>query len=212
MKALIISILLIFTLPTFAEFELRSESTFESELKNRFHFSYGMKPSLGSSQDVNAITLSYGREWDKDFWLNGHFQSVGIKFRDLAQNNPSATNATDFDLEDQSEKLNILGAGFLYRSYYVAELLPFNLYELTGASITYSTFKEKVGGESFKGPGIRAMYAVMKPIGDYTHIGVHFDYNLGSLKRDANDDNETSSQRSLTTSWMSFGFDISFFL
>lgn len=208
--AIILTQFLVFS--TLAEFELKSESTFEPEFKNRFHLSFGLNPSMGRSQDIKAVTLSYAREWEENFWVTAHYQLTGIKFRDLAENNPTATNVATSDIEEEAERLNTVGLGLLYKSRYITYLLPFNLYELTGASITYSALNEKVGSESFKGPGIRAMYAVMKPIGEYTHLGIHFDYNLSSLKRAANGDDETSSQRGFSASWMTVGFDLSFFL
>lgn len=203
---------LLYSFSAMAEFELKSESTFEPEFNNRFNLNFGLNPSLGRSQDIKAITLSYAREWEKNFWVLAHYQLTGIKFRDLAENNPTATNVANADIEEEAERLNSIGLGLGHQSRYIATLLPFDLYEFTEAAITYSSFTEKIGSESFKGPGIKAKYTVLKPIGRYTHLGLSLDYNLISFKRAANNDEETSSQRGFSASWLTFGFDLTFFL
>lgn len=198
--------------PTNAEFELKSESSFAPEFNNRFSIGFGLNPSIGRSQDIKTLSFSYAREWDDNFWVIGSYLLTGIKFSDLAENNSSATNVSTELIEDEAERLNSLGIGVGYSSRYIANLIPFDLYEFTEALVTYSRFSEKVGEESFSGPGFMAKYSVIKPIGNYTHLGLHFDYNLSSFKRAAENDEETSSQRGFSASWMTFGFNVIFFL
>ncbi len=211
----IILVIFLFTIsisPVSAEFELKSESSFTPEFNNRFHLGFGLNPSLGRSQDIKAITLSYARQWDHEIWINGLFQSTGIKFKDLANNNQSATALTTDDLQEEAESITTLGIGLGHRSDYIALLLPLNLYEYTEAYATYSTFNEKLSDKSFSGPGLKTKFTIIKPIGEYTHLGVHGEYNFTSYKRAQDNDDESSSERSLNASWMSVGFDLIFFL
>lgn len=194
-----------------AEFELKSESSYNPEFNNRYTFILGLNPSLARSQDVKSFQFAYGRKIDETFWVDGFFQSTNASFRDIGENNASATGVSDVDINEASEKLTLFGVGVQYKSRYSAILLPFDLYETSTASLVYATMSEDAGGKSFSGPGLKAKFSIMKPLGNYTHIGLNMDYNLLTLKR-AQDGTETSSARSLTASWLTLGFDISFFL
>jgi hypothetical protein len=96
---------------------------------------------------------------------------------------------------------------------YAQTLLPFNdIYELMAANITYNSYKEDYSGRTFSGPGILAKFSVYKKFNEYFSAGAHFNYNLAVVKRAAENDEETNSQRSLTLGFLTLGFDISFYL
>lgn len=196
---------------TLAEFELKSESSYNPEFNNRYSFIFGLNPSLGRSQDVKSMQFAYGRKWDETLWVDAFFQSTNASFRDIGENNAQATGVSNADIYTASEKLSLFGLGVQYKSRYSAILLPFDLYETTTASLVYATMSEDAGGKSFSGPGFKAKFSVMKPLGNYMHVGLNMDYNLLTLKR-AQEGTENGSARSLTASWLTLGFDISFFL
>lgn len=210
-KIIIILLGFIYSTIALAEFELKSESSYNPEFNNRYTFILGLNPSLARSQDVKSFQFAYGRKWDETIWVDAFFQSTNASFRDIGENNMAATGVSDVDIYAASEKLSLVGIGVQYISRYSAILLPFDLYESTTASLVYATMSEDAGGKSFSGPGLKAKFSIMKPLGDYTHVGLNMDYNLLTLKR-SQEASETSSARSLTASWLTLGFDISFFL
>ena len=134
-------------------------------------------------------------------------------FKKFSANNPTATGATDTQLEDQQNSLTTIGVGIARETRYAQTLLPLDdIYELMAANLTYNSYKEDFSGKSFSGPGLMAKFSVYKRFGDYFSAGAHFNYNLAVVKRAQDVDTETNSKRSLTLGFLTMGIDLSFYL
>lgn len=134
-------------------------------------------------------------------------------FNKISTNNSLATGLDSSLLYNTSTSLTTLGLGIGRETRYAQTLLPFEeIYELMSADLTYNIFNESVSGKSFTGPGLLAKFSLYKKFSDYMSLGTQFTYNLASVKRAAEVDTETSSSRALTLSYLTLGFDLSFYL
>lgn len=190
---------------------IRNEE-FSPTHSNRYSFMLGLNPSLTNSADITNFTFSYGKKLE-NFWLDTNILITSGLFDELSANNFSATHATDAQLIDQKNKLTTIGIGIGRESQYIGTIIPLDdIYEYSAANLTYTSYKEGFAGESFSGPGLLAKFVASKKINNYFSAGAHFNYNLAVVKRSAENDRETSSQRSLTIGYLTVGIDLSFFL
>lgn len=211
--ALFFSILL-FTNTAMAveEINLKTESEFIPTYENRFSLNLGMNPSLTKSSDVANFAFSYEKKLDT-FWLDTNLLVTSGVFNKISTNNSPATGLTDNQLLDTKSSMITLGAGVARTSQYTKTLIPFNnLYEVIAADITYNVFKEPTSGKSFSGPGILAKFTLNNKFSEYFSAGAQLTYTLATVKRASETDAETSSAKSLTSSYLTVGFDISFYL
>ncbi|MGZ3808200.1 MAG: hypothetical protein ACXVCE_08945 [Bacteriovorax sp.] len=194
------------------ELVLNTESPFNPTHQNRFSFLVGVNPSITKARDVTNFLFSYGNKMN-DFWFDSNFQITSGVFQKLTTNNPTATGLGDVQLLDSKSTLTTIGMGVGRESRYVQTLLPFNdIFEMMAANITYNIYKESTSGKSFSGPGLLAKFSVYKRFSEYLSFGTQFNYNLAVVKRAQDVDSETSSARSLTMSYLTVGFDLSFYL
>jgi hypothetical protein len=219
MKKAIISFLIfcaylsIHNLEAREEFVVYNEHPFTPTFTNRFTLGLGLNPNLQKSGDVSHFALNYESFQRDHLWLDINFIMTSGLFEKLTTNNSRATTLTEEDLSGTKSKHMGLGVGIAYESRYAQTLLPFNdIYELTAANLTYNLFQEPTSNKSFSGPGLLAKYSVFKKFSDYFSIGTQFTYNLSVVKRSQEFDTESSSARSLTLSYLTLGFDLSFYL
>jgi hypothetical protein len=167
-----------------------------------------------TNQLMNAH-FSYSRETAEKFWWDYSFSIIKGNFDKFTTNNASATGETNARMvESTNSSTQILGGiGLLYRTEYSQSLIPVDsLYEIVGASLTYNVYKDSNASKTFTGPGFIAKFSMLKKISDYLSFGGNIIYNLAVVKRGQDSDQETSSQRSLTLSHVTVGFDLSIFL
>jgi len=191
---------------------LNNLNPMEFKHENRLAIMYGMNPSVKNSTDVNNIAVSYS-EKKSDYWWDSTILFTKGQFNRLAANNASATGTSSSDLSEQSNTLTSFGFGLGRETRYAQTLLPFeNIFEMMSANLTYNFYKEDFNNKSFTGPGILAKVSVYKMLNEYFSVGTHLNYSLSVVKRAQEYENETSSARSLTMSFVTVGFDISLFL
>ncbi|MFA6237649.1 MAG: hypothetical protein WC635_10015 [Bacteriovorax sp.] len=194
------------------ELIVRSETEFIPTHENRFTLMPGVNPSMQKAGDITNINLSYAKKME-DYWLDFTFGYTSGIFGKLTTNNATATTMTDDQLTDTKSNHTQLGIGVGRETRYSQTLLPFtDIYEMMTADLTYNLFKEPTGGKSFSGPGMLAKFSVYKKFSEYFSAGTQFTYNLAVVKRSQEDDTETSSARSLTISYLTIGFDLSWSL
>lgn len=194
-----------------SELVLNTESTFNPSHDNRFSFMLGFNPSLTRSADLSNFAFSYGKQFES-YWLDANLLMTKGLFSEFSANNPSATSATDAQLETQENSLTTIGVGIGRETRYAQTLLPFeDIYEFMAANLTYNMYKEDFSGKSFTGPGLLAKFSVYKKFNDYFSAGAHFNYNLSVVEREKIN-NETTSARSLTIGFLTIGLDLSFYL
>jgi hypothetical protein len=205
---LLVSFISLIPAKTYAveELVLNSETSFNPSFENRFSF------LLGVDTDLRNMTFSFGKKIN-DYWLDTNLMITNGLFTKMTTNNQAATGLTNDQLVDTKNTLTTVGLGIGRETRYIQTLLPFNdLYELMAADLTYNIYKETASNQSFTGPGMIAKFSMYKRFSNYVSAGLSGTYNLAVVKRSANDDTEVSSNRSLTMSYVTIGFDLSFFL
>ena len=194
------------------EFSVNSDSSFNPTYKNKFSFLLGINPSVQKASDIENFTFAYGKKVE-DYWIDTNILLTKGLFSKLTTNNESATGVPSSDVNNTKSTLITIGAGIGRESRYVQSLLPFkDLYEVMAADLTYNILKEKTSEKTFKGFGMLAKFSLYKKFSDYVSLGTQFTYNLSAVKRSSDNENEISSARSLTLSYLTIGFDLSFFL
>jgi len=194
------------------ELVLREDSKFSPTLENRFSFIAGLNPSMTNASDVINFNFSYAKKME-DYWFDASFIITNGAFNKMTANNFAATTTSDADLYGSKSMLTTFGLGIARESRYSQTLLPFDgMYEVISADLTYNIYKEKISNKSFTGPGMIAKFSLFKKFSDYVSMGPQLLYNLAVVKRAQDVDTETSSARSLTMSYVTIGFDLSFYL
>ncbi len=214
MKLIHLLILLAVTNSAYAieEIVVREESKFSPTLANRFSFIAGLNPSMTNAADIMNFNFSYAKKME-GYWFDASLIITNGAFNKITTNNFNATTTADADLYGSKSMLTTFGIGVARESRYSQELLPFDgMYEVISADVTYNIYKEKISSKSFTGPGMIAKFSLFKKFNDYVSMGPQLLYNLAVVKRAQDVDTETSSARSLTMSYVTIGFDLSFYL
>lgn len=194
------------------ELVINSEAAFIPSYHNRFTFMLGLNPNVQKAADVTNFTFSFAKKME-DYWLDTNLFYTSGLFSKLTTNNPSATTLSDEQLADTKSTHLSIGVGIGRETRYTQTLLPISeIYELMAANLTYNIFKEPTSTKSFTGPGMLAKFSVYKKFSDYVSAGTQFTYNLAVVKRAQDFDTESSSASSLTLSYLTIGFDLSFYL
>lgn len=194
------------------ELVINSEAAFIPSYHNRFSFMLGLNPNIQKAADVTNFTFSFAKKME-DYWLDTNLFYTSGLFSKLTTNNPSATTLSDEQLADTKSTHLSIGVGIGRETRYSQTLLPISeIYEVMAANLTYNIFKEPTSTKSFTGPGMMAKFSVYKKFSDYVSFGTQFTYNLAVVKRAQDFDTESSSASSLTLSYLTIGFDLSFYL
>jgi hypothetical protein len=210
-----IFILLLITSPlTHANEELilNSDKAFSPTFLNRFSFLAGVNPSIRKASDITNFSFSYGKKID-DYWFDSNILVTNALFSKITTNNTNATGLGSDQINSTKSNLISVGAGYGRESHYIQSLLPFtDLYEMMAANLTYNIYNETASEKTFSGLGMLAKFSLYKKVSDYMSLGTQFSYNLSALKRASDSESETSSNRSLTLSYLTVGFELNFYL
>lgn len=194
------------------ELILHEDPKFHPTYANRFSFIAGLNPSMTNAADIVNFNFAYAKKME-DYWFDATFLITNGAFNKLTTNNFAATNESDAHLYGTKSSMITFGLGVARESRYSQTLLPFDgMYEVISADLTYNLYKEKTTTKSFSGPGMIAKFSLFKKFNDYVSMGPQLLYNLAVVKRAQDVDTETSSARSLTMSYVTIGFDLSFYL
>lgn len=193
--------------------DYRSRDKAQFNYNNKFSLGYGINSSLLKASDLSAISASFARKSAHNFWYEVNFQNATGLFSKFSANNSMATGASDADLIDQKNSLMSLDLGIGLESSYTQEFLNLkNVFEYMSAGLGYYSYSEDYSGEKFTGPGIHAKFQVYKRMSEFFSAGLNFNYHLASVKRKAADDNESSSDRTLTLGFATIGIDFNIYL
>lgn len=194
------------------ELVIHEDSKFNPSYENRFSFVTGLNPSMTKATDIINFNFDYTKKME-DYWFDATFLITNGAINKLTTNHFEATGETDDNLYGKKSTMLTFGLGVARESRYSQALLPFDgMYEVISADLTYNLYKGEAMSKSFYGPGMIAKFSLFKKLNDYVSIGPQLLYNLAVVKRAQELDTETSSSRSLTMSYVTVGFDLSFSL
>lgn len=175
---------------------------------------YRTNLNLKKMDGLSSFEIGYSYKMNL-FWSELFVQKTSGRFECLATNNENIS-ASSTDLEQTKSDLITLGAGLSLRSTIIQDLLgeivnAERLFESTAAALTYNRFTDNYRSETFTGPGLRAEYGIHYRATPGFHVGPRFSYNLATVKRPKETDDQNSSKRSLVLSWATLGLDLSFY-
>ncbi|MEI8346618.1 MAG: hypothetical protein WCG27_04070 [Pseudomonadota bacterium] len=202
-------------------FQKRDKSTgvFEplyntGEDKTRVSFLYHGYYKPQSVRDFTGFEFLLSRKLSTAWWefLFSYNQTY---FGTITKNNYNL-GPDSIGLNNTQETLTIFGTGLSYRFSWIQELLSSmtttrRFFETTAAYLVYQFLSEKYRGESFTGPGLKTDFGIHYRVSRSYHFGIKMSYNLSEVLRPKAQLDETRSQRSLTHSWVSFAFDLSYY-
>jgi hypothetical protein len=189
------------------ELSIQSSSEYVPTLSNRLSLLAGVTPNPRQTTSLNSISATYSYK-PSVYWYDFIFQSTTGLFQKMAMNNTAATQFLDYQIFDTRSTHTLIGAGLMLDSKYSAVLFESEKwYETTSAYITYNMFKNSSLSNTYSGPGIDTKFTVCRKLSDLFAFGANLNYSLASVKRAATTATETSSQQSLTISYLTVGLE-----
>jgi len=178
---------------------------------SKIAFSYHINGDLMNIAALKSMEALYSKRLT-NFWWDFYYSQTTGNFREFGKYNKNI-RTPDEDLSVTSESLVTFGTGVSYRSRYLRHLFKAtNLFENLASTITYNTFSEKYYGENFTGPGLRAQYGVHFRGDSSFFYGLNGSYHLMTLKKPSVIEGETSRNRTLSLSYVTFALELGWFL
>ena len=120
----------------------------------------------------------------------------------------------NIDGKSVDSDLQALGISLGYSSRFFKELVKGNtpdFFETTRVGLGYYSFVEHYDRETYKGPGLKTDFELTFAGWPSFYYGLKFSYHLAHLTHPSQPQKESHSARSLLVTWLSGGFDISFY-
>lgn len=166
--------------------------------------------NLKDAGSLSTYDFTFSKKWNKA-WLEGYVGKTAANTRRMTNYNTNIAVPSEEDAEELSDLLQI-GGGLMYRTTYIQNLLPSKaFFETVSGMLTYNQYEDFITGESFSGPGIKADFGIHRRLSQRFHVGGKMSYNLASVNREAVEEGEGSTSRSLLLRWISFGVDLSLY-
>lgn len=178
--------------------------------KNRLSFLYHLNSDLTALTDVQTLEASYAHRFN-DLWVEFFGLRTSGQFKDLSGNNPLEGPSSE-DLISSSDTVTVFGASLSYRDSWIGNLLDTDkVFTTTSAGLGWYSFHQTFRDLTYTGPGLKADFGIHRRSSRTMHYGIKMSYHLASVKRSEEFEGETSSARSQTLNWLTFGFDLSFY-
>ncbi len=104
------------------------------------------------------------------------------------------------------------GAGFGLRSSLIQHFIDSKtFFETISGYFTYNQLSSPSINGPFVGPGIKAVYGLHQRVGKTIHYGLKMAYDLASVRRPALTQNETTGDRALILTSVTFGLDLTLY-
>ena len=178
--------------------------------QNRISFLYHINNDLTALTNLQTVEFNWAHRFDLA-WVEFFFLRTQGKFEELTENNPSE-GAASADLQQSDDSVLAGGASISYRGSWLSEFFQSDkIFSTTAAGIGWYRFTETLREKTYSGPGLKCDFGVHRRSSRSLHYGMKMSYNLSHVKRAAEFEGEGSSARSQVLSWLSFGFDLSFY-
>lgn len=178
--------------------------------KSRLSLLYHVNSDLKHLSGLQTLEAIYAYRFN-EIWLELFGLKTFGKFNELTTTNPNETTAST-ELLNSGDTVMALGASIALRDNWISHLVNSDkIFTTTAAGIGWYSFTENLKGKTYSGPGLKADFGIHRRATRTMHYGVKLSYNLASVKRPADFENESSSKRAQTLTWLTLGFDISFY-
>lgn len=180
------------------------------EDRNRTSFLFHLNNDLTDLTGIQSLEFLYAYRFEYS-WVEFFAVRTSGRFEELTDNNPG-DGADSLELRETDESILAFGASLSYRGTWIQDLVNSDkMFTTTAAGIGYYSLTENSRVKSYSGPGLKADFGLHRRSSRSIHYGMKMSYHLANVKRSAEFEGETSSQRSLVLSWLTFGFDLSFY-
>ncbi len=187
---------------------LSEYSTFKD--KNRISFLYHLNNDFTALTNLQTIEMNWARRFDLA-WVEFFFFRTQAMFEELTENN-SSEGPLSSDLLQSDDTVLAGGASLSFRGNWIGEFLDSDkVFTSTSAGIGWYRFTENFRNRIYSGPGLKCDFGIHRRSSQTIHYGVKMSYHLSHTKRAAEFEGEGSSARSQVLSWLSMGFDLSFY-
>ncbi len=197
-----------------SEMGIRLGTFSTAEDRSKIGLAYTLNADLKDLTELSSFEASYSYRLQKT-WLEFFVARTTAQFDQITENNPSLgalTPAANTDEEEPSTSLLNFGAGLMYRTTYIQNLIGGEgFFETIAAHLTYNQFDDSFREDNFSGLGFKADFGIHRRFSKNFHFGGRMTYQMASVKIPAAFEGETSSARSLLLRWMGFGVDIGFY-
>lgn len=177
---------------------------------SRASLAYMASGNLRDAASLSTIEFTYSKKFQK-IWLEGSIAKTSAKTKRLTDYNSLVGNPTS-ELKEENSDLMQFGAGAMYRTTYIQNILPSSrFFETISAQATYNQFEDIISEQSYSGFGMKADFGIHNRLSPNFHLGAKFSYNLNTVKREAETEDESPNSRSLLLHWVSIGVDLSLY-
>jgi hypothetical protein len=188
--------------------QLDTYSTEQDTAKGSFGLM--MSSNLKDAAGLTTFEFTYSQKYKK-VWLEGYISQTSAKTKRLTDYNSNIATPTS-DLLEESSDITQFGFGAMYRTTYIQNIIPSSrFFETTSALATYNQFEDVVSEQSYSGFGVKADLGLHYRLSPQWHIGGKFSYNLSTVKREAEFEEEKPNDRSLLLRWVSVGAELSIY-
>lgn len=178
--------------------------------QNRVSFLYHLNNDLTALTNLQTVEFNWAHRYELA-WVEFFFLRTQAKFEELTENNPNEGGSSS-DLQQSDDSLIAGGASISYRGNWIGEFFNSDkVFSTTAAGIGWYRLSEAFRGKTYSGPGLKCDFGVHRRTSRNLHYGMKMSYHLAHVKRAAEFEGEVSSARSQLLSWLSFGFDLSFY-
>lgn len=176
--------------------------------KAKASLGYMLSSNLRDAASLSGLEFTYSHKLKK-VWLEGYLSQTSAKTKRLTDYN-SKLGTPSAELLEENSDVTQFGLGAMYRTTYIQNLIPSaRFFETISAMATYNQFNDAVSEQSFSGYGLKADLGVHRRISPAWHIGAKLSYNLATVKREAQFEEEKPNKRSLLLRWVSVGLEFS---
>ena len=177
---------------------------------NRFSLLGHINKDFETIGDVMAGEVIYAKRFDLA-WIEVFGLMTKATLGEIAKNNPS-TGSNTLDFRNSADTVRAFGAGVSYRNRWIQSIFNSDkVFSTTAASLGWYMLNNNERSEDYAGPGMKADFGIHRRGSRTTHYGFKMSYHLAHVKKEKEFDTESSTARSLLLTWLTFGFDLSFY-
>lgn len=174
--------------------------------KYRLSFLYHFNRDFASLSDLQTIEAQYSFKVDS-IWVELYALRLSALYSEIFD-----TTSVSIDQGESNDSISAFGLGVSYQGKWIQELINNKrLFTTTFAGLGYYNYSNEFTGQSFTGVGLKTDFGLHIRQSTKFHYGLKMSYHLAPMTREAAFEGEPSSARSLTASWLSFGFDFSIY-
>ncbi len=178
--------------------------------KNRTSFLYHVNNDLTDLTGVQTLEFIYAHRFELA-WVEFFGLRTSGRFEEMTDNNPS-DGANTLELRESEDQVLAFGASISYRGTWIQDLVNSEkMFTTTAAGLGWYNYTSNERVLSYSGPGLKCDFGLHRRSTQSFHYGLKMSYHLADVKREADFEGETSSQRNQVLSWLTFGFDLSFY-